>query len=75
MYVLRSGTGILQINVLWSDLHIVHGGFDIGVSHQLHQRRQADTGAHHVRCEGVSEAMRVSDFYAGSAAMVAEQGA
>src|ERR1039458_4778609 len=71
---LRGRAGILQIDVLRCDLYVVHGGFDVGVSHQLHECGQADTCTHHVRCEGMSEAVRVSDLYARSLAMVAEQG-
>jgi hypothetical protein len=32
----------------------MHGGFDVGVAHQLHQRGQADARAHHIRGEGVT---------------------
>jgi hypothetical protein len=53
----------------------VHGGFDVGVAHQLHQRRQADAGAHHIRGEGVSEPVGIGQLDAGGAAMMAEQGA
>jgi hypothetical protein len=36
---LLRGAGILQINVLWEDLHIAQRGFDVGVTHQPHERR------------------------------------
>jgi hypothetical protein len=75
MDALRSGAGVLKVDVLRGDLHIVQGSLDVGVPHQLHQRGQADAGAHHIRGEGVSEAMRVGQLDAGGLAMVAEQGA
>jgi hypothetical protein len=74
MDALCRGAGILKIDVLRGDLHIVQGGFDVGVAHQLHESGQADAGAHHIRGEGVPEAVRVG-LYAGGAAMMAEQGA
>jgi hypothetical protein len=30
----------------------MHGGFDVGVSHQLHECGQADAGTHHIRGHG-----------------------
>jgi hypothetical protein len=54
MDALRRRAGVLEIDILGRDLHVVHGGFDIGVSHQLHKRRQADAGAHHIGGERVS---------------------
>ena len=62
MDALRRGAGVLKIDVLRGDLHIVQGGFDVGVAHQLHQRGQADAGAHHIRGEGMSEAVRVGQL-------------
>ena len=53
MDTLRRRAGVLQIDILRRDLHIVHGGFDVSVAHQLHQRGQADAGAYHIRGEGV----------------------
>ena len=55
MDALRCRAGVLQVDVLGRDLHIVQGGFDVGVPHQLHQCGQAHAGAHHVarrRCVG-----------------------
>jgi len=65
---------ILQVDVLGGDLHIAQGGLDVGVTHQLHERGQADPAAYHVRGEGVAEAMRVGEGDTGALAMVAEQG-
>jgi hypothetical protein len=72
MDTLGSGAGVLQIDILRRNLHIVHGGFDIGVPHQLHEGRQADTGAHHIGGEGVSEAVRIGEPDPRRAAMMAE---
>ena len=75
MDALRRGAGVLKIDVLRRDLHIVQSGLDVGVTHQLHECGQADAGAHHIGGEGVSEPVRVGELDAGSAAMMAEQGA
>jgi hypothetical protein len=42
---------------------------------QLHESGQADAGTHHIRGEGMPEAVWVGDLYAGGTAMMAEQGA
>ena len=60
--MLRHGACILQVDVLWGDLHIEQRGLDVGVTHQLHERGQADAGAHHVRGKGVSKAMGVGEL-------------
>ena len=75
MEALCRGAGILKVNILWRDLHIVQSGLDIGMAHQLHERWQADTGTHHILGEGMSEPVWVGDLYAGGAAMMAKQGA
>jgi hypothetical protein len=71
----RRGTGILKIDVLRGDLHIVQSGLDVGMAHQLHKSGQADAGTHHIRGEGMPEAVWVGDRYTGGATMMAEQGA
>jgi hypothetical protein len=58
---------------LWRDLNISQGSLDVGVTHQLHKRGQANPSAHHVRGEGVPETVRMSDLNAGALTMVAEQ--
>lgn len=73
MDALRRGAGVLEIDVLRRDLHIVQGGLDIGMAHQLHECGQADAGTHHIRGEGMPEAVRVGDLYAGGAAMMAKR--
>ena len=64
---------ILLIDLERSDLHIDERGLDLCMSHQLHEGRQADAGAHHIRGEGVSETVRVGNFDAGGLAMMAKQ--
>jgi hypothetical protein len=51
----------------------VQGSLDVGVTHQLHQRGQADAGKHHIRIEDVPEAVVADQLDAGGAAMLAEQ--
>jgi hypothetical protein len=46
-------------DVLGGQLYIEHGGVDVSVSHEAHEGRQRDSGPHHVRAEGVAEAMRI----------------
>jgi hypothetical protein len=75
MDALRRRAGILKIDILGRDLHVVQRGFDVGVSHQLHQRGQADTGAYHIGSKRVSKPVRIGQLDAGGAAMMAEQGA
>ena len=71
--MLRYCARILLVNVLWGDLHITQGRLYIGMPHQLHKCRQADSGAYHVGGEGVPESMRVRKFNARALAMVTEQ--
>ena len=66
---------VLKENILGSDPDIKQCSLDVGVSHQLHQRGQADAGSHHVRGKRMSKPMRIGDLDAGSLTMVAEQGA
>src|SRR5262252_779378 len=51
--VLSNCSRILLIDLERSDLHINEGGLDICMTHQLHEGRQANAGAHHIRREGV----------------------
>ena len=73
MKVLGHRARILQVDVLRSDLHVTQGSLDVGVTHQLHERGQADPGAYHVGGKGVTEAMWVGKLDAGALAVVAEQ--
>ena len=57
------------------DLHIEQRGLNVGVTHQLHERRQAYPGTYHIGGKGVSKTMRVGERNASGSAMVAEQGA
>jgi hypothetical protein len=74
MHALRRGAGILKIDVLRGDLHIMESGLDVSMAQQLHESGQADAGTHHIRGEGMPEAVWVGDLYAGGTAMMAEQG-
>jgi hypothetical protein len=75
MDALRRGVGILKIDILGRDLHVVQRGFDVGVPHQLHERGQADPGAHHIGSKSVSKPVRIGQLDTGGASMMAEQGA
>jgi len=70
--VLRYGTRILKVDVLWGDLHIAQRSLDVCVTHQLHEGGQAHTGAYHVGGKGVSKPMRIGQQHAGGLAMVAK---
>src|SRR4030095_5002589 len=63
----------LLVNILRSDADVDHGCLDLRVSHQLHERRQADAGADHVGGEGMPESMRVGFGDARSLTMMTEQ--
>jgi hypothetical protein len=54
MDALGCGVGILKIDVLRRDLHIVQSGLDASVAHQLHKSGKTDPGVHHVGGEGVT---------------------
>ena len=73
--MLGHGAGILLVDVLWGELHIDHRGLNLCVPHQLHERRQADAGAHHVGGKGMTKPVGVGLGHAGGATMMAEQGA
>ena len=62
MDTLRHGACVLKIDILRSDLNVEQSRLDISVSHELHERRQADAFPHHVRGKCVSEAMRVGEL-------------
>jgi len=59
--VLRYGTCIFKVDVLWGDQYIEQRGLDVRVTHQLHERRKTHTGADHVGGKGVSKAMGVGE--------------
>ena len=71
--VLSDRARILLIDLERSDLHIDERGLDLRMSHQLHEGRQANAGAHHIGGEGVPETVRVGNFDAGGLAMMAKQ--
>ena len=53
--------------------NIDEGCLDICMTHQLHEGRQANAGAHHIRREGVPKTMGVCNFDSASLAMMAEK--
>jgi len=46
--MLSDRTRVLDVHVLRGDLHIEQRGLDIGMTHQVHERGEADTGPQHV---------------------------
>ena len=71
--MLCDGSRILLIDLERSDLHIDECGLDIGMTHQLHEGRQANAGAHHIRRESVPKTVGVSNFDAARLAMMAKK--
>ena len=55
-------------------MQIDEGGLDICMTHQLHEGRQANAGAHHIRREGVAKTMGVGNLDSASLAMMAKKG-
>jgi hypothetical protein len=51
----------------------MQGRLNIGMPHQLHKCREADSGAYHIGSECVPEAMWMSKRNASVLAMVTEQ--
>jgi hypothetical protein len=43
------------------------------MTHQLHEGRQANAGAHHIRREGVTKTVGVGNFDSAGPAMMAKQ--
>jgi hypothetical protein len=71
--VLCHGPRVLLINILRSELNVDQSGVDLGVTHELHERGEADAGADHIRCKCVSKPVRVSLSGAGGSTVMAEQ--
>jgi len=46
---------ILPVDFFGGELYIDHGGLNLAMSHELHQRGQADAVAQHVPSEGMSK--------------------
>jgi len=69
---LSHGADILLVDVLWGDADVDHGGLDLRMSHQVHERGQADAGANHVGGERMAESMGIGFGDAGSLAMMTE---
>jgi hypothetical protein len=69
---LRDGAGVLLAHVLRGEVNIDQGGLDVAMSHELHQRRQADAVAQHVPGEGMPETVWVSFGQIGGTTVMAE---
>jgi hypothetical protein len=69
------GEGALEFisDISHRETHVLHRGFQIGVSHHLLQDRQADAGARHISAEGVSKTMRIRHGQRRTSPPVAEQ--
>src|SRR5256885_2205058 len=57
--VLSNRASVLLPDVLWSELNVDQCGLNLCMPHELHQRREANTRADHVRSEGVPKPLRV----------------
>ena len=55
------------------ELHVEHGGTNVGVSHQVLKGGQRDAGANHIRPESVSKTVRIGTANLTAAAVMAEQ--
>jgi len=73
--VLCHSAGILLVDLFWCELHIHHGGLNLAVPHEVHQRRQAEAIAQHVPSEGMPKAVRVGFGQISDVTVMAEQGA
>ena len=62
---LGNRASVLVPDVLWSELKVYHGGLNLCMTHELHQRREADACPEHVRSEGVPESVWVRLSHAG----------
>jgi hypothetical protein len=56
-------------------LNVKHGGVDIRMTHEVHQGRQRDAGAHHIGAKGVSKPVRVGLQDLALPTVMAEEGA
>ena len=65
--------GVLFKDIAGRDLHVDHGGGDVRVAHQLHECRQADAGANHIRGKRMPEAVGMGEGSLADAAVIAEQ--
>jgi len=64
--------GVLFKDIAGRDLDVNHGGRDVSVAHQLHECRQADAGANHIRSERMAEAVGMGGSGLADAAVMAE---
>jgi hypothetical protein len=67
------GPSVFAPDILGRQLDIEHGGVNLGMTHQVHESGQGDSGAHHVSSKGVAETMRVGLWDLTAQTMVTEQ--
>src|SRR5262245_30810163 len=67
------GPGVFAPDILGGQLDIEHGGVNLGMTHQVHERGQGDSRTHHVSSKGVGETMGVGLWDLTAQTMVTEQ--
>src|SRR5674476_199389 len=72
--VLGNRASVLLPDVLRGDVKVEQRGLDLCMPHELHQRREANSRAHHVQGEGVSKPVRVRPRHACGLPVMTEQG-
>ena len=71
--MLGNGASILLPHVLWSELNIDQRGLNLCMTHELHERREANARSDHVRSEGVPKSVRVRLSHARGLPVMTEQ--
>jgi hypothetical protein len=64
--------GILPVDFFRSELYIDHGGLNLAMPHEVHQRWQTEAVAQHVSGKGMPKPMGIGLEHAGDATMMAE---
>jgi hypothetical protein len=72
--MLRNRTSVLFPDFSRRDLHVHQSGLDLRMTHQLHQRREADACTNHVRSKCMPKPVRVRLCHAGGLPVITEQG-
>jgi hypothetical protein len=66
------GAGILAPYILGRELNVEHGGADVGVSHQLLEGGQRDSGPNHISSKSVSKPVGIGTEDVTTQAVMAE---
>jgi hypothetical protein len=69
---LGHGVGILPVDLFRGELHIEHGGLNLAMTHEVHQRRQAEAVAQHVPGKGMAKSVWVGFGQIGDTTVMAE---